>query len=86
MGSNQAFSRLLKLTHAQTILYELDMLQLAKERLLFLAFASEGDKLIDLKACQLHYRNLLGLSAEKSGNNICDLVAERVHYNPSGVQ
>lgn len=59
MPAEEQFSRLLKLTHAQTILYEIDMLRLSKDRLISSSFSSDGDKWIYIEAFLLHYRNVL---------------------------
>jgi hypothetical protein len=64
-------SRPLKLTHGQTILYEIDMLRLAKNRLHSPAskFPSYQDKWIYLEAFLLHYRNLLEFFSGRAGRN-----------------
>ncbi|MGA2606198.1 MAG: hypothetical protein ABSH01_01920 [Terriglobia bacterium] len=56
----KVFSRPDKLDHAQTVLYEIDMLRFAKERL-FSADSprSEADEWVYLEAFLLHYRNLI---------------------------
>jgi len=54
------YSRPDKLNHAQTVLYEIDMLRFAKERLSFPQTASvKPDEWVYLEAFLLHYRNLI---------------------------
>ncbi len=55
-----SISRADKLTHAQTILYEIDMLRFAYDRMPFLwADAREADLWVYLETFLLHYRNLV---------------------------
>ncbi len=54
------YSRPDKLNDAQTVLYEVDMLRFAKERLLFPQSSRlEGDEWVHLEDFLLHYRNLI---------------------------
>jgi len=54
------YSRPDKLNHAQTVLYEIDMLRFAKERLSSPQTASvKPDECVYLEAFLLHYRNLI---------------------------
>jgi hypothetical protein len=59
MAIEEWFSRPDKLNHADTILYEINMLRLAINRMSSFHFLSEPDKWIYLEAFLLHYRNLL---------------------------
>jgi hypothetical protein len=75
MTSN--FSRPDKLDHAETILYEIDMVRFARSRLCSSDFvASEADMWIYLEAFLLHFRNVIeffrGRSSRSDDLNICD--------------
>jgi hypothetical protein len=55
-----SISRTDKLTHAQTMLYEIDMLRFTYDRMQFLgAEAREADLWVYLESFLLHYRNLV---------------------------
>lgn len=54
-----AISRPDKLTDAQTILYEIDMLRFAASRLLRGRWESDKEKWVHLECFLLHYRNLI---------------------------
>jgi hypothetical protein len=69
MSQNEEFSRPPKLTHAQTVLYEIDMLRFAKDRLQSSSFPTEGDKNIYIEAFLLHYRNLLEFFSGRNGRD-----------------
>ena len=60
MPDSDLRSRPDKLNDAETVLYEIDMLRFAKERLLAPAgFSSEGEEWLCLEAFLLHFRNLI---------------------------
>jgi hypothetical protein len=69
MSQNEEFSRPPKLTHAQTVLYEIDMLRFAKDRLQSSSFSTEGDKNIYIEVFLLHYRNLLEFFSGRDGRD-----------------
>lgn len=59
-AANSVFSRPEKLSDAQTVLYEIDMLRFARERLLSPEPSrTDADQWVYLEAFLLHYRNLI---------------------------
>jgi hypothetical protein len=81
MAIDMQISRPSKLSNAQTILYEIDMLRFTKDRLLSsFQFPSNGDKWIYLESFLLHYRNLLEFfkGNSKRDDSLCSSKPEQI--------
>jgi hypothetical protein len=59
MARTEPVSRRKKLSHLDTILYEIDMLEYCYSRLLDSSFADERDYFLFIEGFLLHYRNLI---------------------------
>lgn len=71
---SNTYSRPDKLTDAQTILYEIDMLRFSRNRLSEGNFQSDADEWIYLEAFLLHFRNLIEFFRGKiSGDTLTTL-------------